>query len=311
MRYYKIVVGSRTFTSYEGGKNLPGALDVELDIPIFAYAQPAGAAIVKIWGVSIKDISQASDFNNMKISVEGGFQKGLPLANPAQAGLLAKGKVFQAFGNWVGTDQSVDLIFYGDVGRDDDPKNIVLNWKKGTKMKDAVQSTLSTAFPDFSIDVKIKDGLVIQADEPGYNGKLSDFARYLNGVSKQIIKDPNYPGVDIALSDDKLLVYDGSTPPTATKIEFKDMIGQPTWINPRTVQTKLAMRKDLIVGGQIKFPPALVTTSVGTTSPFGPSAKSIFQGEFAISKVRHVGNFRQSDASSWVTVVDAYSTTAA
>lgn len=307
MRYYKIEVGGKTWTSYEGGKNLPGALNVEMDVPVFAFATPSGAAIVKIWGVALKEISQASDLNGKPVSVWGGFQKGLPLANPAQAGLLVKGEVFQAFGNWIGTEQSLDLIIYPGTGSAEDPKNIVLNWKKDTKLGDAVRSTLSTAFPDFDIDVNIDDKLVLPADEVGFYGTLTQFAQYVKDMSKSIVGGDEYPGVDISLSDNTLAVYDGSTKKNPVEIAFKDMIGQPTWIDPLSVQTKFAMRSDLKVGDAIKFPPAVVTTTPGSTSPF-INAKSTFQGEFVISQVRHVGNFRQPDAASWVTVVDAYST---
>jgi len=307
VRYYKVVVGGKTYTSYAGGKNIPGALNIEMDIPVFAFATPSGAAIVKIWGVSLQEISQASDLNNKPIEVYGGFQKGLPLANPSQAGLLVKGDVFQAFGNWIGTEQSLDLIIYPGTGSTEDPKNIVLNWKKDTKLSDAVRSTLTTAFPDFDVDVKIDEKLVLPADEVGFYGTLTQFAQYVKDVSRSIVNADAYPGVDIALSDKTLTVYDGSVESNPIEIVFRDMIGQPTWIDPLSVQTKFAMRSDLKVGDFIKFPPALVTTGPGTTSPF-INAKATFQGVFQISQVRHVGNFRQADAASWVTVVDAYST---
>lgn len=307
MRYYKIVVGGKTYTSYAGGKNIPGALNIEMDIPVFAFATPSGAAIVKIWGVSLQEISQASDLNNKPIEVYGGFQKGLPLANPSQAGLLVKGDVFQAFGNWIGTEQSLDLIIYPGTGSAEDPKNFTFLWKKGTKMSDMIRTTLQTALPDFSQNIDIKNDLILPADEPGVYGTLTQFAQVVKSISKSIVNDPAYPGVDIALSDKTISVYDGSVESNPIEIVFRDMIGQPTWIDPLSVQTKFAMRSDLKVGDFIKFPPALVTTGPGTTSPF-INAKSTFQGVFQISQVRHVGNFRQADAASWVTVVDAYST---
>lgn len=306
MRYYEIVVGDTTFTSFSGGKSLPGALNVVMDIPVFPFAIPSGAAWVQVWGISLKQISQASDLNGKDVSIKGGFQKGLPLANPAQAGLLVKGKVFQAFGNWIDLAQTLDLIIYPDSGTNEDPKNIAFFWDKGTKLGDAVKATLSTAFPAFAIDVNVSDNLVIGADEPGFYKTLTQFASYVNDVSKEIINDPNYPGVDIAISGDAITVYDGTVQTTPTTLAFYDMIGQPTWIDPLSVQVKLAMRADLKVGDFIKFPLAIVTSAAGTTSPF-LDAKATFQGVFQISQVRHVGNFRQSDAASWVTVVNAYS----
>jgi hypothetical protein len=32
---------------------------------------------------------------------------------------------------------------------------------------------------------------------------------------------------------------------------------------------------------------------------------SVFQGNFQVTQVRHVGNYRQPDASAWATTIDA------
>lgn len=310
MRYYKIVVGDRTWTSFDNGKNIPGALDIELDIPVTAYAQPMGAGGVMIKGVSLKDIGQASNFNDKDITIYAGMQKGLPLANPEQSGIIVQGSVFQATGNWNGTNQNVFFIIQPAAGTNENPMNITLNWKKGTKMSDALQTTLSTAFPDYQLDINIDSNLVLSADEYGYYATLTQFAAYVRAVSQNIIGG-NYAGVDIVISDKKIKIYDGSSQTSPIQIAFKDMIGQPTWLNNFTVQVAFAMRADLTVGDYIKFPAAQTTTNPGSTFPGGPSQKSVFQGVFQINQIRHVGSFRQPDAASWVTVVDANSTEAA
>ena len=311
MRYYKIVLtnpetgNARTFTSLSPeGKNLPGALNVELDVPVVPFATPYGAAFVHVDGVSLADIGQASDFNGSAISVYAGMTKGLPLANPAQAGLIAQGYVFQAYGNWIGTEQSLDLIINPGTGTGADPKNIVFNWKKGTPFADAVTSTLTTAFPGYTVAVSVNPRLVLPADEVGYYATTGQFAAYLKSMTAAILGG-GYAGVDVILTEKAFSVYDGSTISAPKAIAFPDMIGQPTWIDPLTVQVKLVMRADLGVGDFIKFPPAQVTNP-GTTSPF-VNAKSTFQGAFQVGAIRHVGNFRQPDAASWVTVVNAYS----
>lgn len=309
MRYYKIVVGDRTWESYTGGKNVPGALNVELDIPVTAYASPFGAGGVSIWGVSLQDIGQASDFNGKNITIYAGFQKGLPLANPGQSGIIVQGSVFQATGNWIDVNQNLFFVIQPSTGTNATPENIILNWKKGTKLADALQTTLSTALPDLTLDIKISDNLVLAADEYGYYQTLTQFASYVKIASQNIIGG-NYAGVDMTISDTTIKIYDGSTQTSPTQIAFQDMIGQPTWLNNLTVQTHFAMRADLAVGDYIKFPAAQTTTNPGSTFPGGPSQKSVFQGVFQINQMRHVGNFRQPDAESWVTVVDANSVTA-
>src|ERR1700678_2618115 len=120
-RFYKIVVGSETatppgggapsgnqgatFTNQIQGPNGPmcdlGAPQVELEITAYQADNPLGGSFVRIWGVSIQQIAQASDFNGAPISVYAGMQNGLPLAtaDTSQAGLIAQGYVQQAYGN--------------------------------------------------------------------------------------------------------------------------------------------------------------------------------------------------------------------
>ena len=153
MRYYKIVItdpssgnvitppgfdgllGGASYTSFVNGQSLPGAWNVELDIPVIGAATPQGSAGARIWGISRQEISQANDLNGKNISIFGGMQKGLPLANPAQSGLLVQGFIFQAFGNWIGTDMTLDFVINpgqatsstpGGLGTLPKPKNLVL-----------------------------------------------------------------------------------------------------------------------------------------------------------------------------------------
>src|SRR6202012_5056198 len=95
VRFYDIVITDpdtgkqvKRFTSYLNGKTDPGALDIEIDLPVASFAQPMGSsgAFVRIWGISLADIGQASNLNGKRISISGGIQKGLPLANPQQSG---------------------------------------------------------------------------------------------------------------------------------------------------------------------------------------------------------------------------------
>lgn len=317
MRYYDIIISKpdsnevvKRYTSYANGKNIPGALNIILDIPVVAFASPMGAGYVQIWGIGIADISQASDLNNMSIAVYAGMQKGLPLANPQQAGLIVQGTIFQAFGNWVNTEQTLDLVIQPSTGSARAPKNLILNWKKDTPLSEAIENVLSTAFPDYKRKINISPDLKLSQNEQGYYQNLTQFAQYIKQVSKDIRKNQDYAGVDIMLTQTEFTVSDGTTVNTPKKIAFQDMIGQPTWINPLAVQVKFVMRADLHIGDSIQFPQAVATVSQQGNSPF-LNAKSIFQGVFQINQIRHVGNFRQSDAASWVSTVDSFSTKAA
>ena len=321
MRYYKIDIdGGTIFQSYatsnSRGSSLPGALQVELDIPVAAYAAPAGDAFVRIWGIPLADISQAKDLNGKNIKIYGGFQKGLPLANPAQSGLLVQGYIFQAFGNWIGTNMSLDLYIVpgnapGTGTALDAPKNLPLQFKKGQAMGQAISNALTTGFPGFTINMNIDSNLVLQQDENSFYSGLIPFSQYIYQLSKAIIGGTTYQGVSITLDQTTFNVFDGSKAATQTKIvAFNDLIGQPTWIRAPSIQFKCAMRADLKIGDEVIMPKTLTTNSAQAQTSL-VNQRAAFQGKFQISSVRHVGNFRQPDAASWVSVFDAFPLTSA
>ena len=162
-RFYKVEIGAETavqpggqpasnnagatWTNQINGKFDRGALKVEFDIPVAPLATPAGGASVTIWGIPLSQIipgspgalQQAAQFNGAPISVYGGMQAGLPLATAVaqKSGLLVKGKVLQAFGNWMGVNQTLKLIITTDGGAtQSNPANISFIWKKDTPLSD-------------------------------------------------------------------------------------------------------------------------------------------------------------------------------
>jgi hypothetical protein len=332
VRYYKIAIsdpssgtvvtppgfagllGDATYTSFVNGQTLPGAWDVEIDITSYNFDEPLGGGYVRVWGISLQEISQAMNLANpsapKNITVSAGMQKGLPLANPAQSGVIAQGYIIQAFGNWVGTDMTLDLVIAPGtgpvgVGSAKKPANIVLNWKAGTPLSDALKTTLGTAFPGYTMDINIDPSLVRQYDTVSYHNSLIDLSKLVKQVSSDIAKGTNYSGVNINLSQKTISVFDnvgsgsGKTP-APTQINFEDLIGQPTWVEPQTVAVKCVMRADIKVGGLIKLPQTLVTNTQSSMSAL--SNQNInFNGNFQVIRSRHNGHYRQADASSWVT----------
>lgn len=248
MRYYSIVITNKdgkappnfqavagasvqgaTFTSFVNGQSVPGALNIELDIPVAPFHAPAGFGLVRIWGISLQQIAQAADLNGMSIAVYGGMQKGLPLANPQQSGLLAQGTITQAFGNWEGTSQTLDLIFGASDGTAAAPANVTHNWQKGTACQDAIKSAISTAFPKCTVDVNVSSKLVLPETDVGFYGTLGEYASYLFQMSRSILGTANYVGVHVAQTGQKITVYDGTgTQQDPRQIVFQDLIGQPT-----------------------------------------------------------------------------------
>lgn len=298
--------GPSTFTSFVNGKTIPGALNIEFDFPVVPFNTPQGQQYVRIWGVGLGMLGQAANLNGANLNLSAGMQKGLPLANPAQAGLILQGTVFQAFGNWEGTNQSIDLICNPGAAF---ASNIFFNWDAGIPLASAIYQTLSQSFPTYQTNVNISGSLVLSNTEPGHYDNLSQFASYLNELTQEVGSGTfglNYPGVQITVIGNTIYVYDGTGVEKNTNIVFQDLIGQPTWIGSAKVSFKTVLRSDIAVGSEITFPQGIqapyALTSQAAAMPNAPaSSKTAFQGTFTIIEAHHFANFRQADAASWTT----------
>ncbi|HVY15948.1 MAG TPA: hypothetical protein VHB27_12025 [Rhodopila sp.] len=324
MRYYRIEFAkpdgtAYTFKSLNGqvltsllpqgpqtpqyGLTNPAALLVEFDLPMANYANPDNNAWLRVWGLGLEDIGSTANLNGLTVSIYGGMARGLPLANPAQAGLLVRGQVWQAYGNWVGTDQTIDMILKpgGDfAGTYEKPGNFPFSWKAGTPLADAIKQTLAVGMPKYPAKVQISPKLVIGYDQVGYYQTLGDFADFIYQLSLSIITDDNYDGVIISTNGDTILVIDGTVTPPPKQIAFQDLIGQPTWFAPNQISVKFVLRADLQIGDVIQLPPALFTTQLGAVPPGIPN-RLTFSGNFKVMHLHHFGNSRQPDAASWNT----------
>lgn len=346
MRYYKIKitkdgkliqpsslkdagVDDATFTSFVNNQNIPGALNVEMDFPITTFDSPWFASHLAVWGLSLKEIAQSFDLNNCDIQVEAGFKKGLPLATSAAkyAGIILQGTIFSAYGNWIGTSQKIDMVLMPPIGTKASPINIQFSAEPNKPIANAVEQALKAAFKDKGYDVKvaISDELVFSYPQSGGYSSLPAFSKALLQMTtaKQFagIKTKSgskYEGAKITIRGKTVIVFDGTqdygnfTADNPAKIAFQDIIGQPTWIDPATMNFKTVMRADLSVGDFIQMPEKLgapyVVLAPGAAIPGVPAEnirnKIHFQGKYLISGVHHFGNFRQPDAASWVTTYD-------
>jgi hypothetical protein len=231
------------------------------------------------------------------------MKKGLPLANPAQSGLLVSGSIMQAFGNWRDTDMTLDLILVaGGPPPGANAVNLTQDWKAGTKLADAIKTSLTRAFPAFTPDIKISDNLVLAHDEPGYYDNLVQYAGYVRELSKSIIGG-TYAGVRISIQDKRFIVRDGTTTTKPLQIAFNDLIGQVTWKASNIVNFTCVMRADLHIDDYVKLPPGQITTTAASLSQYRQG--SVFNGVFQINNVRHVGNLRAESGDYWVSVYDA------
>jgi hypothetical protein len=338
-----------TYTSLNAGRTVndiggtnPAAQAVALDIGESFMHAPITNSFVQIAGVSLAEISQASNLNLMNVAVYGGMARGLPLAKPEQVGVLAKGQIASCFGNWIGTQQSLMMILqYAGSSpssnqvtgvpptnntvpvpvSNDLPANIVFQWNAGQPLLNAIVIALQQAFPAYTIAGAITDQLsaLTGADVSGFFPSLKSFAEFINERSLSIVGGyapdvQRYRGVTITLRDNTITVADGTVVTPAKQLSFDDLIGQPTWVNNFQVQVTCVLRGDLEVGGYVTLPVGLATLSNGVSAylprpPLNalsqqPKSQSQFQGTFQIASIHHVGESRNPDGLAWVTTID-------
>ncbi len=317
-RYYEIVVTAQqdsmseistlqTWTSFPDGKSDPGALNVQLDLLAYPGATPMGNSTVSIEGISLADLLQPQQYAGQLIFVRGGMKAGLPLANPAQSGLLIKGTIYQAFGNWVGTDMNLNFVIVPGAYTFANPANLVFHWQPGTSLNTAIETMLSVAYPGVPLVINIGAQYATTQPVTHVAHTLSMFAQWL----KQFTASASSPGVDIMiLNSGAILVADGSVKTPAVQLAFNDLIGQPKWVDQNTMQFTTVMRADVQVGSFVRMPvgmqnaPGFVQTGAASL-PSSLRYKTAFQGLFVIQSVRHVGNFRDADGTAWASIFQA------
>jgi hypothetical protein len=314
MRRYRIVVGSDTWDSAPGGVPNANALQVELDIHTTSKDAPDNGSFVRLWGVGLKAISQTRNYYGKSIEVYGGMAKGLPLAKPQQFGLLAKGVVTQAFGNWEGVNQSLDIAFRageappcaGGPNPSPPQKNIVLNWKKGQDLGEALRSTLRVAYPGVDVVINLTRKLIADQDYPSYHPSLSQLAYDIRRYSQQMVGG-HYPGVSIDDSKGKIVVFDEKSGRNIV-IAFEDLIGMPTWIGNQTIQLKTIMRGDVTIEDRLTLPRTFVNSSQ-SGAPVGSflDQQMSFTGDWSVQSIRHVGHSRAPAGDAWVSIFECYS----
>lgn len=338
MRYYRIEItdpananaAPQVYTSLVNGQNDPGALNVMLDIYTVPYATPRGASAVSIWGIPLQSISNAANLNNKNVKISAGFSKGLPLANPAQAGVIVQGFIQQCYGNWRGNEMTLNLIIVGGpspasttaapTGTYSQPLNGAFQCQPGTQLGAAVGAFLKAAMPGYAQNVQVSNELSVPYPLVGAYRTLGEFAQWLKQFSKQLLGG-SYAGIDIRLDAANMLtIYDGTAQPAATSakastvapatkkvtIQFQELIGQPTWIGPALIQFECPMRADVQVGDTVVLPDGYYGIAPSAAiADWNNRFRSAQQGTFTVTEVHHLGNFRSPSPDAWLTAITA------
>ena len=291
----------------------PAALDIELDVNETASGLADTASYVRIYGLGLRDIGTSFSLgmgaapgatnitpaNGYSITLRAGMAKGLPLANPQQQGVIGQGEIWQAFGNWLLTDMTVDLYFMPSMGTSTAPLNFNFVWKPGTKLSNALNTCLGVAMPDYAFIYNASER-VFPNDESGPYPSFSALALYVQGVT-----GPTSPiNMSINPGTKTIIAYDGTMPVSSSavkQIQFQDLIGQVTWFAPLQITAKFVMRGDLHIGDIIQFPQGLQLAMPGALQKLSDTVQ--FGGNFFINRVQHWGRYRQPDAASWNTTI--------
>ena len=286
-------------------------MNLDVDAPIVPYAQPAGQGTVILHGVSLQDLGEAVSWGmsaespGYTLQLSGGMKAGLPLANPNQSGLILAGTIFQAFGNWEGTEQHVAFVVTPSGYSPTYPGNFSLNWKQGITLGQALSNCLKIAYPTFPQLIKLNPNLVLNYSTVYVSSTLEGLASWVAEFTRKQFGDE----VSIYLQNNVVMALDSTYQPKAKQIVFTDMVGQPTWIGVNELQIKFVMRADLNAGDLIQLPinlqsvPGIVQTS-SSAFPSSVKYKSTFKGTFRINALRQIGDYRAADGASWVTVAN-------
>jgi hypothetical protein len=351
MRFYRIeitdpngVAAPIIFTSWNERAYFPGslfgpstdfgALNVIFDLQTVPFSTPRGYSMVEIWGIPLSTISGSSNLNNRNITIYAGFKPGLPLATQAsryQSGPIIQGFILQAFGNWIGTQMTLNLVVSPGIkgptsttqatstqsttiapvappiGSLSVPINGRFYMPAGMPVSTAIRNFLEAALPTFTVaSININPDFTQSHEIGGVFLTMTQFNQWIASFSRNVVGG-NYSGINIRVEQGNRIVVDDNSPPSQLiKISYLDLIGQPTWIEPFKIQIKCPMRADLQVNYTIELPQGYY--SILPNQPSGPRlfperSRSVQQGKYTITELRHVGNFRQADASSWVSVV--------
>lgn len=261
-------------------------------------------------------LKQSVSLQGCLVRMKAGFVQGLPLANKDQQGEVIYGEIYLAYANWIGTNQTLNLVINPSIRKTDDgkPFSIEGQGEAGERVGDVLVRALQKAYPNKLIDCTVSDNLVLPEPWTGKYTEIGSLAMVVKNASIAMMRNERYSGIAISILSDRIRIYDNASakwgePKT---IHAHELVGQPTWIAPFTVSFKCPMRGDIRCGDVIKLPEGLYSGAASivmanTTVPSVIAKNSTtFTGKFLVKSVRHIGSYLTADGDAWVTVFEAY-----
>ncbi|EEC8627156.1 TPA: hypothetical protein ACHYY3_003668 [Escherichia coli] len=295
----------------------PGCgLHVEFDFEVTGLDVVCSGTMLTIYGLPIDMLKQSVSLQGGLVRMKAGFVQGLPLANKDQQGEVIYGEIYLAYANWIGTNQTLNLVINPSIRKTDDgkPFSIEGQGEAGERVGDVLVRALQKAYPNKLIDCTVSDNLVLPEPWTGKYTEIGSLAMVVKNASIAMMRNERYSGIAISILSDRIRIYDNASakwgePKT---IHAHELIGQPTWIAPFTVSFKCPMRGDIRCGDVVKLPEGLYSGAASivmanTTAPSVIAKNSTtFTGKFLVKSVRHIGSYLTADGDAWVTVFEAY-----
>jgi hypothetical protein len=322
MRYWKFTLEGAPrggWSSHYNGQMDPGAPLVEFDITVGPQDQSGTAGFINVWGQPVSLIKASQSFYGKKYSLSVGMGPGLPFATAqsSQAGQIlgTAATITSVMSSFEGLTQYVGFGLGGTpeskqtpppftASNQAPPRNIVLNWRQGTPLSQALKQTLQTAYPEMKSTVSVSPQLVAPQDNIGFYESMSSLNSAIRAASRAIL-GPNlsqYGGVSIVMANGKIDAHDQTQSSSSKQLQFTDLIGQPTFIQRNTIQVKTVMRGDLSIGNQITLPSNVILNVNGN---LGEGVDLAVQGSWLINNLRWVGNSRSPQGDAWCTIIEA------
>jgi len=113
-----IAANSAKTLRYSSLDNPLNALQITFDIPVAPSHMVAGNGVIRVYGVPITLINQASQYAGAKFELRAGMSRGLPLAQQQQSGIIAVGEVLQSVGDWEGGQVYLDFYLIPSMSVD-------------------------------------------------------------------------------------------------------------------------------------------------------------------------------------------------
>ena len=328
MRYYRLeIINPKTgkppvcqngdpIGPFDTTRMLGCGLHVEFDFEVTGLDVVRSGTMLTIYGLPIDMLRQSVNLQGCLVRMKAGFVQGLPLANKEQQGEIIYGEIYLAYANWIGTNQTLNLVINPTIRKTDDGKPFFIEGEgnTGEKVGEVIARALKKAFPNKLIDCTVSDSLVLPEPWKGTYEDIGSLAMVLRSASIAMMRNEKYCGIAISILSDRIRIYDNASVNWGKpkRIERYELVGQPTWIAPFTVSFKCPLRGDIRCGDVIELPQGMFSgaSSILMTNTTAPSViaknSTTFTGKFLVKSVRHIGAYLTADGDAWVTVFEAY-----